>query len=251
MKATALIADDEPLARRRLRDLVAAVEWIECLGEAEDGDSTLRAIDSVKPDLVFLDIEMPGPSGLEVLEQAHHRPAVIFTTAFDRYAVAAFELQALDYLLKPFSDAELAAALERAKRLIQDSGVQQLTERLNDLLGSVRPESRYLSRITVRVAQRVQIVRVAEIDWIEAAGNYVQLHVGRDTHLVHETMKDLAARLAPEQFRRIHRAIIVNLDRIRTIELGARGDGRLVLHDGTRLALSRSYRDQLGELLDG
>jgi len=158
-------------------------------------------------------------------------------------------VHALDYLLKPFSDAELAAALERAKRLIQDSGVQQLTERLNDLLGSVRPESRYLSRITVRVAQRVQIVRVAEIDWIEAADYCAKLHVAGSVHVVRVSLGALERLFDPASFVRVHRSAIISLARIREMLSDSRGDGVVVLADGTKVRMARSRRAAVERVL--
>jgi two-component system LytT family response regulator len=248
-----LIVDDEAPARRRLRTLLDESPDIEIVGECGDGRSAVRAIERTRPDLVFLDVAMPELDGLGVIEAVgvSRMPPVIFVTAHDAHALRAFELHAIGYLLKPFDGERFARTLDHARRLIDRPAADELAPKLRALLDAQARERRGTDRLVVREPGRIHVVRFADIDWLEAAGNYVQLHVGRDTHLVHETMKDLAARLAPEQFRRIHRAIIVNLDRIRTIELGARGDGRVVLHDGTRLALSRSHRDQLGELLGG
>jgi two-component system LytT family response regulator len=243
----ALIVDDEPLACDRIRTLLAESPDVEIVGECGDGNSAVRAIERSRPDLVFLDVQLPELDGLGVVEAigAERMPAVVFVTAHDAYAIKAFELHAIGYLMKPFDGERFARTLDHARRVVERAHDGDLAPRLRALLDARAREG----RLIVREAGRVHVIRTADIDWIEAAGNYVEVHVGRDTHLVHETMKDISARLWPAQFRRIHRGVIVNVDRIKTIELGARGDGRVLLVDGTRLALSRSCRSELADLL--
>ena len=242
----ALIVDDEPPARDRLRTLLDEAPDVEIVGECGDGRSAVRAIERSRPDLVFLDVQLPELDGLGVVETigADRMPAVVFVTAYDAYAIRAFELHAIGYLMKPFDGERFARTLDHARRVVEH---RDLAPRLRALLDARARDD----KLIVRELGRIHVIRTADIDWIEAAGNYVEVHVGRDTHLVHETMKDMAARLAPSQFRRIHRGVIVNVDRIKTIELGARGDGRVLLVDGTRLALSRSCRGELEDLLAG
>jgi two-component system LytT family response regulator len=239
-----LVVDDEPLARNGLRDLVGKDPELECIGDCADGQAAIEAIESLHPDLVLLDVQMPEIDGFGVIRAIgpERMPPVIFVTAYEEFALEAFRVHALDYLLKPFSDAELAAALERAKR-------GQLTERLNHLLDAVRPESRYLSRITVRVAQRVQIVRVADIDWIEAADYCARLHVAGSVHVVRVSLGALERLLDPAAFVRVHRSAIINLDRIREIVSDGTGDGVVVLADGTKVRMARSRRAAVERVL--
>ncbi len=241
-----LVVDDEPLARSGLRALIGNDAELECVGDCADGQAAIEAIESLKPDLVLLDVQMPEIDGFGVIRAigAERMPAVIFVTAYEEFALEAFRVHALDYLLKPFTDAELAATLARAKRLIRDEGIQQLTERLSELAQSVRPEARYLSRLTVRVAQRVQIVRVSDIDWIEAADYCAKLHVGTSVHVVRVSLGALERLLDPACFVRVHRSAIINLDRIREIvsDGSGAGDGVVVLVDGTRVRMARSRR---------
>jgi two-component system LytT family response regulator len=240
-----LIVDDEPLARTGLRDLIGKDPELECVGDCADGLAAVEAIELLKPDLVLLDVQMPEIDGFGVIRAigAERMPPVIFVTAYEEFALEAFRAHALDYLLKPFTDAELAAALARAKR-------HQLTERLSDLISSVqRPESSYLSRLTVRVAQRVQIVRVTDIDWIEAADYCARLHAGGSVHVVRVSLGALERLLDPANFVRVHRSAIINLDRIREIVSDGTGDGVVVLADGTRVRMARSRRAAVERVL--
>jgi len=249
-----LIVDDEPLARRNLRVLLERDPQIEILEECRNGREAVKAINTLSPDLIFLDIQMPEMDGFDVLERVgpEHIHAIIFVTAFDQYALKAFDVHALDYLLKPFDDERFARALERAKSQIAAREINQLSGRLLALLeereterkGSKR-EERYLTRLMIKAASRVMLLKVDEIDFIEADGNYAKLHTGRKTHLLREKMNDLEGRLDPAKFVRIHRSIIVNLERIKEMHPHFNGDYVVVLEDGRQLKLSRTRREQL------
>jgi two-component system LytT family response regulator len=251
VKIRALVVDDEPLARQRVRTLLEADPEIELVAECADGEQAVTALEEHKPDLVFLDVQMPLLDGFGVLEAlgGGWMPVVVFVTAHDRYALKAFEVHALDYLLKPFDRERFQAALERAKAQVrkeQDGGV---SEKLFALLQDVKDARRPQDRLVVKSAGRVYFVRIEDIDWIEAAGNYARLHVGKDTHLLRESMSGLEARLEARKFLRIHRSTIVNLERIRELQPTFHGDYAVTLRDGTELTLSRGYRDKLQELL--
>ncbi len=254
-----LIVDDEPLARRRIRDLLAAESDVEIVGECKNGKEAVASIETRKPDLVFLDVQMPDLDGFGVLDAVdpERLPAVIFVTAYDEYAVKAFEVHALDYILKPFDRERFRAALDRARaQLVERSaagagGDRPLDARLVSLLEELQGRKDRLDRLVIKSGGRVFFLRTGEIDWIEAAGNYVELHVGKDSHLLRETMNNLGGRLDPELFLRIHRRLIVNLERIRQLEGVSHGEYIVVLKDGTRLNSSRGYREGLQRLLDG
>ena len=254
-KIRTLIVDDEPLARRNLRVLLEKDPQIEVLDECRNGREAIKAINNLAPDLIFLDIQMPEMDGFDVL--AHVGPdqiqAIIFVTAFDQYALKAFDVHALDYLLKPFDDERFAQALERAKSQIAAREINKLSKRLFALLEereserkeSIEKQSDYLTRLMIKASNRVVLVRVEEIDFIEADGNYAKLHVGRKAHLLREKMHDLEERLDPAKFVRIHRSIIVNLDRIKEMQPHFNGDYIVVLADGQQLRLSRTRREHL------
>ena len=235
MTASVLIVDDEPLARKQLRDFVEDVPWLSCIGEAPDGGAAIELINSVQPDLVFLDVQMPGVSGTEVLRRIRHRPAVVFTTAYDRYAVTAFELQALDYLLKPFGRARFDAAVERARAALGDPA----TPWAGDRAGSAGP-SRTVTRLFVRERGRIVPVQLKSVEWMEARDDYVALHTAGRRHLVHVSMNDLEAMLDPDRFVRIHRSYIVNLDYVSSLAPLESGRLEVELSTGVRLAASRS-----------
>jgi two-component system LytT family response regulator len=245
-----LVVDDEPLAREGLRVSLRHAADVEIVGEAVDGVAAVEAIRAHRPDLVFLDIQMPGLSGFDVLEEVSgiHLPVVIFVTAYDQYAIKAFEVHALDYLLKPFSAARLACALDRARRQLGSDVDREDDDRLARLLAARQEAPRgptYLTRIPVKARDRFLLLKMEEVAWIEAAQNYVELHARDGTFLVRGTMNELEARLDPAQFARIHRSTVVNLDRVRDITPTWNGDFDVVLHDGTGLKLSRSYRDRV------
>ena len=247
MKIRALIADDEPLARERIRTLLAPHADIEVVAECAGGSETVRAIRKLSPDLVFLDIQMPELSGFEVLRKldASAAPAIIFVTAYDQYALQAFEVCALDYLMKPFDAERFQKALERGREQIRRLRSGEVNERLLALLEDLERERKYLERLVIRTGGRVFFLRVDEIDWIEAAGNYVRLHIGAEEHLHRETMNGLEQKLDPSRFARIHRSTMVNLTRIKELQPWFRGDYAVILRDGHQLTLSRSYRSHL------
>jgi two-component system, LytTR family, response regulator len=234
MMLSALIVDDEPLARKQLRDLIRGVPWLECIGEASDGARAVELVDRDAPDIVFLDIQMPGMLGIEVLRRVRRRPAVIFTTAYDRYAVTAFELQAMDYLLKPFGRERFEAALARARSAILDRSAWP-GDRIDPVAGP-RP----MTRLFVRERGRIVPVPLASIERFEARDDYVALHADGRRHLVHMSMNDLEAMMDPERFVRIHRRHIVNLDHVAgfTPHDGTRLE--VELRSGTRLVASRA-----------
>jgi two-component system LytT family response regulator len=259
-----LVVDDEPLARSGIADLVTRDDELEVVGQCGDGRAAVEAIRTLAPDLVLLDIQMPEMDGFEVIQQVgpERMPAVIFITAYDQFAVRAFEVHALDYLLKPFDDERFAAAMARTKRALRDNEVGQLSQRLLGLLETAAggnkpsasgialgPAQPYLSRLVVKTAGRVIFVRVDEIDWIEAADYYVRLHVARKSHLLRETMSALEEQLDPARFFRVHRSAIVNLDRLVEIQPYFHGEHVLVLQDGSKLKLSRSRKEKLEAVL--
>lgn len=251
-KIRTLIVDDEPIAREGLRMLLTRETGIEVIGECRNGREAIKAIREQAPALVFLDVQMPRLGGFEVLAEigAAQMPAVVFVTAYDQYAIKAFEIDALDYLLKPFDEERFQKTLARVKRHFQGGSVQELNERLSALLKRLeRAEPKHWERVVIKSAGRIFFVDVAEIDWIEAAGNYVQLHVGDKAHLLRETMDALAAKLPADQFLRIRRSVIVNAGRVKELQPLFKGEYQIILHDGTTLTSSRRYRAQLSSLL--
>jgi two-component system LytT family response regulator len=244
-----LIADDEPLARERLRTLLAREEWLEVVAECPNGPAAIESIGRLQPDLVFLDVQMPGATGFDVIEAvgAARMPLVVFVTAFDKYALRAFDVHALDYLLKPFDRERFQQALERARQQLERRTNGDLERRLLELVQDLKPSSQRLERFVVKSGGRVFFVRADEIDWIEAAGNYVKLHVGSDAHLFRETMNTLEAQLDPDVFYRIHRSHIVNIERVKELQPWFNGEYVVFLRNGTRLTLSRGYREKLQE----
>ncbi len=240
----ALIVDDEPLARERIRALLEREPDIEVVAECADGRDAVSAIQAHEPDLLFLDIQMPGLDGFGVVEEVgvDRMPVTIFVTAYDRYALKAFEANALDYLVKPFDRARFQRALRRARDHVQRSQPGELDERVLAMLEEAKSKRKPLDRIMIKASGRVFFLRTEEIDWIEAAGNYVKLHVGKDSHLLRETMNTLETKLESKQFIRIHRSTIVNIERIQELQPLFHGDYVVILRDGSQLTLSRSYR---------
>jgi two-component system LytT family response regulator len=250
-KIQALIVDDERLARKRIRSLLKNERDVEVVGECADGAEALAAIRKQNPDLVFLDVQMPEMDGFQVLQSvgADLMPAVVFVTAYDKYALRAFEVHALDYLLKPFDEDRFGEALRRAKDQVLGSSNGDLHDRLLALIEHLRSGERYVDRLLVKASGRVLFLKTEDIDWIEAAGNYVRLHVGRESHLLRETMNTIETKLDPARFLRIHRSTIVNLDRIKEMQPWFSGEYVVLLKDGTELRLSRGYRDKFDERL--
>jgi two-component system LytT family response regulator len=265
-----LIVDDERLPRQRLLRLLEEVPNAECVGECANGRSTVEAIESLLPDLVLLDVRMPGMGGLDVARAlTGHVPFVIFVTAFDEYALSAFEVHAIDYLLKPVERERFVAAIERARVLVSSTSAAQRHERLLALLkedpqAGVGPDARqalgepiappvasdataFPRRFLVKGDGQMYFVAVDDIDWIEAYGNYVRLHVGKGVHLIRETLGNIERKLDPTRFARVHRSSIVNLDRVSRMDLWGAGDYVVLLKDGTKLKLSRWYRSRIEE----
>jgi two-component system LytT family response regulator len=230
-KIRTLIVDDEPLARSNLAVLLRLDPEIEIVNECSSGAEAVAEIRSAKPDLLFLDVQMPECDGFDVLELLGHTvpPAVVFVTAYDQYALRAFETEALDYLLKPFDNARFDRALDRAKKKVTQG----------------RNVPRKFDRLAIKSAGQVTFVKISEIDWIEAADYYACLHVGARTHLLRRSMSELEQELDPAIFCRIHRSTIVNLDRVRSMKLASDGEYDVVLENQTRLQLSRRYRKEL------
>jgi len=251
VKIRTLIVDDEELARDRLRAFLADEPDLELVGECADGAEAVEVLDRDPVDLLFLDVQMPELDGFGVLEAARpaQMPVVVFTTAFSEHALRAFEVHALDYLLKPFDRERLKVALDRVRERLRESRSGALNEKLTALLAEMRPQPAAMDRIVVKAGGKVVLVKVGEIDWIEAADNYVSLHAGADTHMLRETMNSLEARLNPKQFIRISRSTIVNLERVKELQPMFHGDYTVILRNGTRLNLSRSHREKLQHLL--
>ena len=258
----ALVVDDEPLARERVRRLLSGEQDVEVVGESKDGFEAVAGIRKLKPDLLFLDVQMPGKDGFSVLDDLapEETPVVIFLTAYDRYAVRAFEAAALDYLLKPFDEDRFAKAVARARaqlaqiaQLKNGSGAMSAAPDEEQATASDALGARvgYLERLIIRDKGRVLFRRADEIDWIEAYGNYVRLHIGRSAYLLRETISGLEERLDPAKFTRIHRATLVNRERIREMRPVLNGNYQVTLQDGTRLTMSRRYRRRLPESLTG
>jgi two-component system, LytTR family, response regulator len=252
MTIRTLIVDDEPLARDRVRRFLRDEAEIEIIGECGNGNEAVDVITREKPDLVFLDIQMPEKNGFEVIKglSTKRLPTIIFVTAYDQYALQAFDVHALDYLLKPFNRERIKRAVARAREHIEHKRLGKLDERLVSLISDLRGERKYLDRLVVKAVGRVFFLKTDEIDWIEAAGNYVKLHVGRESHMIRETMNGIEAKLDPSQFLRIHRSTVVNIDRIKELHPMFSGDYAVILRNGTELALSRNYRERFTELFE-
>ena len=243
----ALIVDDEPLARERIRNLVERDPEVVVAAECRDGQEAIAAIRERAPDLVFLDVQMPEKSGFDVIAEVDVAvlPVIVFVTAHDDYALRAFEVAALDYLLKPFDEDRFSKSLDRAKTQIRSRRPDEFQQRVLSMMEGLRTAPRGLERLIVKTGGQLVFLKTEEVDWIQAEGNYVRLHVGRASHLVRETIQSLEASLDPARFMRIHRSTIVNLDRVREIQPLVHGEYRVVLTDGTKLSLSRGYRDRL------
>jgi two-component system LytT family response regulator len=253
-----LVVDDEPLARMRIEDLVTQVEDARVVGTAGNGIEAIERIRTLRPDVVFLDVQMPGKTGIDVVREigAAAMPATIFVTAFDQFAVQAFDVAAVDYLVKPFDDERFATAFARARHRLAMEGMGQLREQLLAVLGAPadassapggveRGATPYLERIAVEMRGKVRSVPVDEIDFIVASGPYAELHVGDKRHLIREAMQTLEERLDPGRFMRVHRSMIVRLALVDTLHRSAGGDYEVQLKSGMRIRVSRSRREAL------
>lgn len=275
MPMRVLIVDDEPIARRRISRLLKLEEDVEVVNEVGSGTDAVAAIREQRPDLVFLDVQMPDLDGFGVvsaLREEESMPAIVFVTAYNEYAVKAFDVNAVDYVLKPFDGERFRSAFQRARSAMEQKNSAEAGRRIKALLEEVLGEqraaqaltgangngggggalqaqpvqrARYLDRLMVKHDGRVFFVKVADVDWFEASGNYVRVHVGRVSHLIRETMHGIEAQLDPNLFARIHRAVIVNMDRIRELQPWFAGDYIVILRDGRQLKLSRTYREAL------
>ncbi|MFI2811864.1 MULTISPECIES: LytTR family DNA-binding domain-containing protein [Microbulbifer] len=267
----AIVIDDEPLARKGLRLRLQALGDVEVIGECSNGREALEQVPALRPDVLFVDIQMPGVDGLQMVQQLPREeiPQVVFVTAYDQYAVEAFEVNAVDYVLKPIEEERLRTAMERVRNKIASADIatqrEQLLEAVADLTsespevleqklaaGDLQGEwggSRYPEKIAIKDAGRITLVPAADIDWIDAAGDYMCVHANGETHVMRITMKELEQQLDPAKFQRIHRSTIVNLGRVREICAHINGEYHLVLNNGERLKMSRSYKNKVQHFL--
>ena len=247
-----LIVDDEPLALRRLRALLADEADIEIVGEAANGTEAVRAISTERPDLVFLDVQMPGLDGFDVLRATAgiHQPFVVFVTAHDEHAIRAFEVQAVDYVLKPVIETRFREAVRRAVTRLRGESAADIARQMAQFLERVAPAPTRGGRIAIKRDGRVNFVRVDDIDWVEADGDLVRVHAGKEAHVIRETMSQIETKLPPERFMRVHRSIIVNTERVREVQPWFKGDYVLIMQDGTKLRSGRTYRQSVQELID-
>jgi two-component system LytT family response regulator len=252
MPLTTLLVDDEPLAREGLRMLLSEDPDVSAIHEAKDGVEAVAAILNTRPDLVFLDVQMPEMDGFSVVREvgAERMPAVVFVTAHDQYAIRAFEINAIDYLLKPVTGERFAKALARAKARLGARPADEASRQILSLLETIASPRRYMSRLAVRTAGKTIFVDIEDVDWIEAAENYVQLHAGRAAHLIHVPMNTFEKSLDPEVFLRIHRSVIVNVKRIKELQPALHGEYVITLSDGVRLQSGRTYNEKVKALAE-
>ena len=246
-----LLVDDEPLALSMMREMLQTDSQVEIVGESVNGREALNAIRALAPDLIFLDVQMPGLGGFEVLANLDESqtPYIIFVTAYDQYAVKAFEVHALDYLLKPFDQDRFNSCWQRARSRILSERNGGMDQRILTLLEDLKAGNKYLERLVIKAGGRIYFLDTNEIDWIEAEGNYVSVHTAKKSHLLRETIGSLETQLDPKKFVRIHRSSIVRIASIRELQPWFHGEYRVNLENGTQLALSRNYRDKLQEAL--
>lgn len=249
MSIRTVIVDDEPWARSRIASLLATEHDFEVVRECANVEQAIESLSVDKPDLAFLDVQLREQSGFDIVATIgpEAMPLVIFATAYDTYTLQAFEAQALDYLLKPFDEARFRASLDRVRRRVQEANGDGAA--LRSLLAALQRERKYLQRLAVSRGGRLILLRAADVDWIEASGNYVTVHVGRESYLLRETLNALETRLDPDQFVRLQRSAIVNVDRIRQLEPWSKGEQAAVLADGTQLTVGRTYRARLAALI--
>ncbi len=253
-RARTMIVDDEPLARKRLRDLLAAERALEIVGEAGSGNEAVRMIRSERPDLVFLDIQMPGTDGFGVIREiaGDDPPLIVFVTAHDEHAIKAFEVQAVDYVLKPVLEPRLKEAVRRAVERL-NTGKRDTSGDLTRLLERLAQSTASQSgsgRLPIKHVGSVSFVRTDDIDWLEADGDYVRIHAGKATHVVRDTIGEIMGKLPANRFVRVHRSIVVNAERIREVQPWFKGDYVLILHDGTKLRSGRTYRSAVQGLIE-
>ena len=249
-KIRALIVDDEPLARDRLRQLLAGEPEIELVGEYSDGLAAVAAIEKLHPDLLFLDIQMPELDGFEVLAQLKPEalPVIVFVTAHDQFALRAFEVHAVDYLLKPFDRERFQTAVRHALEQVKRRDHSPLNQQLQALLAEIKPPPKPPERLPIKSGGRITWVKLEDVDWIESADNYVELHAGTKSHLLRETLSALEARLAPGKFVRISRSVMINANRVKEVKRLFYGGYSVLLENGKLLTLSRRHRDKLQQL---
>jgi len=247
----ALIADDEALARKFIRRMLKDNHDVEIVGECSNGKDAIAMIRKQNPDVVFLDVQMPEMDGFAVLESigVDQLPEIIFTTAYEQYAIRAFELHALDYLLKPFDQARFKDAIQHAKARFRSQRQKDGRLQMSALLESIKNKPQYLERLVIKTGGRITFLSTDEINWIEADDKYVHLHTGKVSPMVRQTLNAMEAQLDPRKFSRIHRSAIVNVERIKELQPLFSGEHSILLEDGTKLTLSRSYKDKLFELL--
>ena len=250
-KIRVVVADDELLARKFIRRMLKQDPEVEIVAECSNGAEAVATIRKEKPDLVFLDVQMPEMNGFAVLDAVRldHLPEIVFTTAYESYAIRAFELHALDYLFKPFDQVRFKAALKYAKERFHSQHEEDKRLQVGTLLESIRAQHEYLDPIIIRADGRITFLHTREIDWIEADDKYVHLHTAKGAKMVRQTLAAIEGQLDPKKFRRVHRSAMVNVDRIKELQPLFNGEHSLILDDGTRLTLSRKYKDRLFELL--
>lgn len=246
-KIRAIVVDDEPLACKRLVKLLSEEEDVEVVEVCANGKEAIDEINEQNPDLVFLDIQMPEINGFEVLQhiESDRVPAIIFVTAYDEYALKAFEVHALDYLMKPFNKARFRDSLQRAKNSIKSNGNTEVGEKIENLLEYLNPEQDSLSRILIKTSSRYFFLKADEIDWIESAGNYVRIHSGKNNYLIRETMINMEKKLDDDKFFRIHRSTIINVEKVKELEQWFHGDYQVIMYNDEKLTMSRNYKDLL------
>jgi two-component system LytT family response regulator len=244
VKIRALIVDDEELARGRLRKLLAEVADLEIIGECDNGREAIAFIREHRPDLAFLDVQMPEVSGFDVLRALPEElwPAVVFVTAHNQHALEAFEVRALDYLLKPFTQARLLAAVERVREHLETQNLAAAKQRLAEWVNSAKPEPAHLSRLAIKTGSQTLFIRVEDVDYIESAGNYAVVHTHSERHILRETLTSLEANLPPRLFLRISRSVLVNLKRIKGLQSTPRGECLVILHDNRQLVMTRGVK---------
>ncbi|MGD8428306.1 MAG: LytTR family DNA-binding domain-containing protein [Balneolaceae bacterium] len=242
-----VIVDDEPLACKRLAKLLKEDKDVNVIEVCKNGKEAIETINEKKPELVFLDIQMPEVDGFDVLNNINrdHTPVIVFVTAYDEYAVRAFEVNAFDYLLKPFKKERLENALGRAKKAIRDTPEEVLNSKIGDLLETLKGSGNHLKRLMVKSSGQYFFIKAEDIDWVEAAGNYVRIHSGNKRYLIRNTMVNMEKKLDPDIFFRIHRSAIVNINRVKTMEKWFHGDYKVMMENGEELTMSRNYKELL------